>query len=117
MSQRQRTAPEAFGFNAAAFGLGFVLGPVLSLLAQQVSLGAAFLVSGAIALIALIITIFFLPESLPAKAVVTGNLFDLGTKKLNYGSSIAKGRHPPNYQLLDWHNLHHLHLCLSTLLH
>ncbi|NEQ28635.1 MAG: TCR/Tet family MFS transporter, partial [Microcoleus sp. SIO2G3] len=54
------TTPEnrarGFGINGAAFGLGFVLGPVLSLLAQQVSLGAAFLVSGAIALIALVIT-------------------------------------------------------------
>ncbi len=88
------TTPEnrarGFGFNAAAFGLGFVLGPVLSLLAQQVSLGAAFLVSGAIALIALIITIFFLPESLPAKAVVTGNLFDLGLKNLITGPALPK---------------------------
>jgi multidrug resistance protein len=88
------TTPEnrarGFGFNAAAFGLGFVLGPVLSLLAQQVSLGAAFLVSGAIALIALIITIFFLPESLPAKAVVTSNLFDLGLKNLITGPALPK---------------------------
>ena len=88
------TTPEnrarGFGFNAAAFGLGFVLGPVLSLLAQQVSLGAAFLVSGAIALIALVITIFFLPESLPAKAVVTGNLFDLGLKNLITGPALPK---------------------------
>ena len=88
------TTPEnrarGFGFNAAAFGLGFVLGPVLSLLAQQVSLGAAFLVSGAIALIALIITIFFLPESLPAKAVLTGNLFDLGLKNLITGPALPK---------------------------
>jgi multidrug resistance protein len=88
------TTPEnrarGFGFNAAAFGLGFVLGPVLSLLAQQVSLGAAFLVSGAIALIALIITIFFLPESLPTKAVVTGNLFDLGLKNLITGPALPK---------------------------
>ncbi len=88
------TTPEnrarGFGFNAAAFGLGFVVGPVLSLLAQQVSLGAAFLVSGAIALIALIITIFFLPESLPAKTVVTGNLFDLGLKNLITGPALPK---------------------------
>jgi multidrug resistance protein len=88
------TTPEnrarGFGFNAAAFGLGFVLGPVLSLLAQQVSLGAAFLVSAAIALIALIITIFFLPESLPAKTVVTGNLFDLGLKILITGPALPK---------------------------
>ena len=88
------TTPEnrakGFGINGAAFGLGFVLGPVLSLLAQQVSLGAAFLVSGAIALIALVITIFFLPETLQAKNVVTGNLFDLGLKNLIKGLAFPK---------------------------
>jgi multidrug resistance protein len=88
------TTPEnrarGFGINGAAFGLGFVLGPVLSLLAQQFSLGAAFLVSGAIALIALVITIFFLPETLQAKNVVTGNLFDLGLKNLIKGLAFPK---------------------------
>jgi multidrug resistance protein len=88
------TTPEnrarGFGINGAAFGLGFVLGPVLSLLAQQVSLGAAFLVSGAIALIALVVTIFFLPESLQTKNVVTGNLFDLGLKNLIKGLAFPK---------------------------
>ncbi|WP_262984648.1 hypothetical protein [Nostoc sp. PA-18-2419] len=38
--------------------LGFVLGPVTSLLAQQISLGFGFIVSGAIAFVALLITIF-----------------------------------------------------------
>ncbi len=88
------TTPEnrarGFGINGAAFGLGFVLGPALSLLAQQISLGAAFLVSGAIALIALVITIFFLPESLPIKAAVTDNLFDLGLKNLIKGLTFPK---------------------------
>ncbi len=88
------TTPEnrarGFGINGAAFGLGFVLGPVLSLFAQQFSLGAAFLVSGAIALIALVITIFFLPETLQAKNVVTGNLFDLGLKNLIKGLAFPK---------------------------
>jgi multidrug resistance protein len=88
------TTPEnrarGFGINGAAFGLGFVLGPVLSLLAQQFSLGAAFLVSGAIALIALVVTIFFLPESLQTKNVVTGNLFDLGLKNLIKGLAFPK---------------------------
>jgi len=88
------TTPEnrarAFGINGAAFGLGFVLGPVLSLLAQKVSLGAAFLVSSAIALVALVVTMFFLPESLHRKAAVTGNLFDLGLKNLIKGLAFPK---------------------------
>ncbi len=62
------TTPEnrtkAFGINGAAFGFGFVLGPVISLLAAKNSLGTSFIVSGLIALIALLITIFSLPETL-----------------------------------------------------
>ncbi|OCQ91597.1 multidrug transporter [Nostoc sp. MBR 210] len=88
------TTPEnrakAFGINGAAFGLGFVLGPVTSLLAQQYSLGAAFLVSGAIAFLALLITIFFLPETLQTKAVKANNLFDLGLGNLIRGLAIPK---------------------------
>jgi MFS family permease len=53
-----------FGIYGAAFGLGFVLGPVTSLLAQQISLGTAFLVAGAVALVGLLVTILFLPETL-----------------------------------------------------
>lgn len=79
-----------FGISGAALGLGFVLGPAISLLAQQVSLGAAFLVSGAIALIALVITIFFLPESLTTKRVIKGNFFDLGLKDLIKGLAFPK---------------------------
>jgi len=67
-----------FGINAAAFGLGFVLGPVISLLAQQISLGTSFLVSGAIAFVAFLITIVFLPETIHARASKAGNIFDLG---------------------------------------
>ncbi len=84
------TRAKGFGINGAAFGLGFVLGPALSLLAQQVSLGAPFLVSGAIALIALIITIVFLPESLHSKAPATHNLFDLGLKNLIKGLTFPR---------------------------
>ncbi|KGF71788.1 multidrug transporter [Neosynechococcus sphagnicola sy1] len=89
------TTPEnrarGFGINGAAFGFGFVLGPAMSLLAQQISLGAAFLVSGAIAFVALMITLFYLPESLPVKAVVVRqNLFDLGLKNLITGLTFPK---------------------------
>ena len=88
------TTPEnrakAFGINGAAFGFGFVLGPALSLLAQQISLGTAFLVSGAIALVALLITIFFLPESYEARTNPNDKLFDLGLENLIKGLAFPK---------------------------
>ncbi|MBD2666253.1 major facilitator superfamily MFS_1 [Richelia sinica FACHB-800] len=76
---------QAFGIFGAAMGLGFVLGPVTSLLAQKVSLGTAFLVSAAVALIALILTVVFLPETLPTPVAQTGNIFDLGLENLVKG--------------------------------
>ncbi len=79
-----------FGIFGAAFGLGFVLGPATSLLAQQISLGAAFLVSSAIAFIALLITIFFLPETLQHKADPSHNIFDLGLENLIKGLAIPR---------------------------
>ncbi|MEB3338139.1 MAG: MFS transporter [Leptolyngbyaceae bacterium] len=88
------TTPEnrarGFGINGAAFGFGFVLGPAISLLAQQISLGAAFLVAGAIALVALLMTIFLLPESLATKEKGTGNVFDLGLQNLVKGLAFPK---------------------------
>lgn len=84
---------KAFGINGAAFGLGFILGPAISLLAQKAaintplgkSFGASFLVSGTIAAIALVLTIFLLPETLKAKAEKSQNIFDLGLDKLIKG--------------------------------
>lgn len=62
--------PKAFGIFGATFRLGFVIGPVLSYLAQQLptlpgvsSLGMSFLVSAAIAAFASVLTLFFLPET------------------------------------------------------
>lgn len=75
---------KGFGIFGAAFGLGLILGPAISLLAQRISLGASFLVSGAIALLALLITIFFLPETIENKAE-THNIFDLGLGNLIKG--------------------------------
>ena len=80
----------AFGsFAAVTFGLGFVIGPALSLLAQQISLGTGFLVSSAIAFLALLITITALPETLSQKTV-QGNLFDLGLRNLVTGLAMPK---------------------------
>jgi predicted MFS family arabinose efflux permease len=84
------TRVRAFGINGAAFGLGFVMGPVVSLLAQQISLGASFLASGAIALIALIITALFLPETLEQRAKQAQNIFDLGLGSLIRGLFIPQ---------------------------
>ena len=78
-----------FGVLGAAFGLGFVLGPAISLLGQSISLGTSFLISGSLALIALLITIFFLPETLKNKAS-THNIFDLGLANLVKGLFIPK---------------------------
>jgi predicted MFS family arabinose efflux permease len=84
------TTPEnrakGFGIFGASLGLGFVMGPVLSLIAQQRSLGTAFLVSSGVAAIGLIITILFLPETLPPQQVDPNkNIFDLGLGDLIKG--------------------------------
>lgn len=81
---------KGFGIFGAAFGLGFVLGPAISLFAQQISLGAAFLVSSAIAFIALLITLFLLPETLQHKAERSHNIFDLGLGNLIKGLTIPR---------------------------
>lgn len=88
------TTPEnrakGFGIFGAAFGSGLILGPAISLLAQRISLGSSFLVSGAIALVALLITIFFLPETIKNKAESSHNVFDLGLGNLIKGLVIPR---------------------------
>ena len=88
------TTPEnrakGFGLFGASLGLGFVLGPILSLIAQQRSLGTAFLVASAVAAIALILTIFFLPETLTQKLTTDANIFDLGLRDLVKGLTFPK---------------------------
>lgn len=88
------TTPEnrakGYGLFGASLGLGFVMGPVLSLVAQQRSLGTAFLVSSAVAAIALILTIFYLPETLPQPADPKTNIFDLGLRDLGRGLTLPR---------------------------
>ncbi len=81
---------KGFGIFGASLGLGFVMGPVLSLIAQQRSLGTSFLVSSAIATIALLLTIFFLPETLQTKTNSNKNIFDLGLKDLVKGLTFPR---------------------------
>jgi predicted MFS family arabinose efflux permease len=81
----QKNRAQAFGIYGAAMGLGFILGPAISLLAQQISLGTAFLVSAAVAMIAVLMTIFLLPETLKNKSPKATNIFDLGLENLIKG--------------------------------
>ncbi|MDP5018991.1 MFS transporter [Anabaena sp. UHCC 0187] len=81
----QKNRAQGFGIYGAAMGLGFILGPAISLVAQQVSLGTAFLVSGVVALIAMLMTIFLLPETLQNKSAKSTNIFDLGLDNLIKG--------------------------------
>lgn len=66
--------PRAFGIFDAMFRLGFVAGPSLSYLAQTIPpfpgvsrLGMGFLVAAGMALIATVLTLVFLPETLTTK--------------------------------------------------
>jgi predicted MFS family arabinose efflux permease len=82
---------KAFGiYSALTFGLAFIVGPVISLLAQNVSLGTGFLVASAFAFLSLLITIFALPETLQHKAEKANNIFDIGLGNLVRGLAIPK---------------------------
>lgn len=82
---------KAFGlFGAVTFGLGFIVGPLLSLGAQQYSLGAGFLASSAIALIALAFVLFALPETLQTKAAKAEKWWDIGLGNLITGLVIPR---------------------------
>ncbi|MFO5491991.1 MAG: MFS transporter [Cuspidothrix sp.] len=81
----QKDRAQAFGIYGAALGLGFIVGPATSLVAQQISLGTGFLASGAVAFIAMLMTIFLLPETLQNKSTKSTNIFDLGLENLIKG--------------------------------
>jgi predicted MFS family arabinose efflux permease len=90
ITQPQERA-KAFGvFTAVSFGLGLVVGPALSLLAQQVSLGAGFLASSALALVALLLTTFMLPETLPSPKSTSQKWLDLGLGQLISGLALPR---------------------------
>jgi multidrug resistance protein len=86
------TKPEersrAFGLFGASLGVGFVVGPLISYFTTQISIGSPFIVSSILAAIALIMTIWFLPETLKVSAPKSGNLFDLGLKNVINGLSM-----------------------------
>ena len=78
----------AFGLFGASLGMGFVVGPLISYFTTQISLGAPFLASSILATIALILTIWLLPETLKEAAPKTDKIFDLGLKKIISGFAI-----------------------------
>ncbi len=84
---------KAFGlFGAVTFGLGFILGPLLSYISLRLKfpLGAGFLISSAIALIALTLTLTTLPETLKTKAAKATQWWDIGLSNLITGLAIPK---------------------------
>src|SRR5215216_1411835 len=54
-----------YGFLGTAFGLGFILGPILGGLLSQVNLNAPVYAAGILSSLAAIVGFFILPESLP----------------------------------------------------
>ena len=78
----------AFGLFGASLGMGFVVGPLISYFTTRISLGAPFLASSILATIALILTIWLLPETLKEAAPKTDKIFDLGLKRIISGFAI-----------------------------
>lgn len=78
---------KAFGLLDAAFRLGFITGPAISYVAQTLPtfpgvspLGMSFFAGAAIALVATVLTIWLLPETLPHRAALklSWQMFGLG---------------------------------------
>lgn len=78
----------AFGLFGASLGVGFVMGPLISYFATQISIGAPFLASSILATIALILTVWRLPETLKPAAPKSTAIFDLGLKNIISGLAI-----------------------------
>ncbi len=76
---------KSFGMFGAAYGVAFILGPVISILAQQVSLSMPYVVAGVLALVATILTVGFLPETLQARERKPLSLGNLGFSQLITG--------------------------------
>lgn len=81
--------PKAFGLFDAAFRLGFVMGPAISYFAQNMptfpgvsSLGMSFFAGAAIALLAVILTISLLPETLTEREPLKLSWEIFGLKKI-----------------------------------
>lgn len=87
---------KAFGLFDAAFRMGFVTGPAISYFAQSLPtfpgvspLGMSFFVGAAIALVAVGLTMFLLPETLPQREQLK-----LSWRMFGFGKIIQSVRHP-----------------------
>jgi DHA1 family tetracycline resistance protein-like MFS transporter len=84
-SSKDRT--RNLGIIGAAFGLGFIIGPVIGGLLSSISLSAPAYAAGIFSLVAAIVGFFILPESLPKEKRDTSKLV---LKDLNPTASIGK---------------------------
>lgn len=67
-----------FGIIGASFGFGFLFGPAISAATVQFGLNAPFLIAAAISIIAVLLTVFFLPETNQhIGQVQKGKIFDI----------------------------------------
>lgn len=88
--------PKAFGLFDAAFRMGFVTGPAISYFAQSLPtfpgvspLGMSFFVGAMIALLAVILAWFVLPETLPERDKIR-----LSWQMFGFGKIIQSAKHP-----------------------
>jgi MFS family permease len=83
------TKPEdrtrTFGLFGASLGVGFIAGSFISYFATKISINTPFLASSIFATIALILTIFQLPETLEFTTKESGEGFDMGLKNIISG--------------------------------
>ncbi len=77
-STNMEERPKAFGLIGAAFSFGFVFGPAISALTVSLGSGIPFIIAGIITIIAVVMTILYLPETNKHTGEVKqGKLFDL----------------------------------------
>lgn len=69
---------KGFGIIGASFGFGFLFGPAISAATVQFGLNTPFLIAAAISIIAVLLTVFFLPETNKhIGQVQKGKIFDM----------------------------------------
>ena len=86
-----------FAFGGVAFGLGFIIGPVISGSLSTISLAAPAFAAGGLSLVSFLFGLFFLPESLPREKRAVG---PFRLKEANPFSVIAEMGRLPNLKLL-----------------
>lgn len=86
-----------FAFAGVAFGLGFIIGPVISGALSTISLSAPAFAAGGLSLASFLFGLFFLPESLPLEKRAAG---PFRLKEANPFSVIAEMGRLPNLGLL-----------------